>query len=533
VQPVPPRSSSDGSAERARAIRVSDVGRILVGGAPFALLVTAICVAAAVLVSRASDPVYEASVTLVAPRSAPAGESPLVAPAAIDPAVYRSAVFEGGVLAETAEALEGRPLGDDALQSYAGRVRIAIEERDLSSLLRIEARAGTPDQAADLANGVAQGLVDWDRERARQSVEGAVAALESAIAEVDARLAASGDTLSAEQRASLEALRAQRVQALTDARARAAAAVPVALISPLRAAQPPERPIGRRQVLNTAIAIVLGLALGYGLVVFRRVTRPMVADARDAAEAVDAPVLATFARRARGDALRADEAPSLLQARVVAARPPNGAMVVTVTSVRDVVEQEGVAIALAESLARSGLGTLLVDADLRAARSTALLEVGDAVSGAGREEAAGRAPAHVFGDHVTVVVDEARSFEFLPAPAMVNHPAERLARVLDAGLPAWSDAFDVIVLDAAPVAQRADALVAAARADHVVLCLAAGRDAKQDVVAAAESVRESGGAVLGAVLTRPGRGPLGARRTPARPRAAAPGRRAPAGRASR
>ncbi len=524
---------AEGTAERTRAIRVADVGRILVGGAPFALLVTAICVAVAVFVSRTSDPVYEASVTLVAPRTAPADASPLVAPPAIDPAVYRSAVFEGGVLSDTAEALEGRRLGGEELASYAGRVRVSVEERDLSSLLRIEARANTPEQAAALTNGVAQGLVVWDRERARQSVEGAVAALESAIAEIDARVAASGDALSAEQLASLEALRAQRAQDLADARARAAAAVPVALISPLRTAEAPERPIGPRSVLNTAIAIVLGLALGYGLVVFRRVTRPIVADGRDAAEAVEAPVLATFARRSRGDALRADEASSLLQARVVAARPPNGAMVVTVTSVRDVVEQEGVAIALAESLARAGLATLLVDADLRAARSTALLEVGDAVSGAGREAAPGRASAHVFGDHVTVVVDESRSFEFLPASTMVNHPAERLARVLDAGLPAWSDAFDVIVLDAAPVAERADALVAAARADHVVLCLAAGRDAREDVVAAAETVRDSGGVVLGAVLTRPGRGRLLARRTASRARAPSPARRARAGRASR
>ena len=484
-----------------RTVRAVDFGRLLVGGAPFALGLTLLAVLGAVLVTRNSPPVYRASVTMVAPRSvATPGGLDVVAPAAIDPGVYRSAVFDGGVLLDAASAIEGRALGEVELERIERSVRVSVEDQDLSSTLRIEARANSPQGAADLANGIARGLVAWDRERARQVIEGSVNALELALASIDEQLAGTTQPpLTDAQRASLTQLRAQRLTALQEAQALAAAAVPVGLIASLRAADAPERSVGPRMVLNTSIAFVLALVVGYALVLLRWTTSPRIADAGDLEHASGFPVLATFPRRAQGAPRLSEEAASLLQTRVTAMQEPERCLVVVVATPRATRDQEGVAVGLAESCARSGIATLLVDADLRAARSTAWLEVNTTRTTPYDD-------AHL-DDHksrfepVTVIVEGKRSFDFVPAFAPARYPVDRVSRVLRDHLSDWTQRYDVIVLDAAPVIDRADALVTAAHATGVVLCVGAGTGTRTDVEAAIDVFTGQGTAVLGTVLT--------------------------------
>ena len=498
--PSPPYRTPDALAPT-RTVRLEDFVRLLLRGAPFALALTVLAVIVAVLITRASDPVYRASVTLVAPRGAVApGDLNVVAPAAIDPGVYRSAVFEGGVLVDAAQELEGRTLGERELEAVEQRVRVSVEDQDLSSTLRIEARAITPQRAADLANAIARGLVDWDRDRARQTIDGGVTALERSLADLDARLADPDPALTAAQIATLTSLRAQRAQALEDARSRAAAAVPIATIAPLRAAEPPERAVGPRLVLNVAIALVLGLVLGYGLVLLRWTTSPLVADARDLEALTRLPVLATFPRRARGAPRLSEEAASLLQARIAALRPAEGCLVIVIATPRVTADQEGVAVGLAESCARSGVATLLVDADLRSARSTAWLEVNATRATPYDDVNLGDAKGRF--EPVTVIVEGNRSFDFVPAFAPARHPVDRVGRVLGANLAAWEQSYDVIVLDAAPVLDRADALVTAMRASGVVLCVGAARSRRGDVSDVLDVFAGHEVPVLGTVLTQ-------------------------------
>jgi Mrp family chromosome partitioning ATPase len=431
------------------------------------------------------------------------------------------------VLVDAAETLAGRPLGEAELERVEQSVRVSVEDQDLSSTLRVEARANTPEGAAGLANAIARGLVDWDRDRARQVLEGSVSALETALADLDAQLADAA--LPAVQRVALEALRTQRAEALTAARARAAAAVPVGLIAPLRAAEPPERAVGPRLVLNVAIALALGLALGYALVLLRWTVNPNVIDARDLEAAAQLPVLATFPSRARGAPRLSEEAASLLQARLTSLRPTDGYLVVAVATPRSTADQEGVAVGLAESCARSGIPTMLVDADLRSARSTAWLEV-NATRTTPYDDASLSGTMTRF-EPVNVIVEGNRSFDFVPAFAPARHPVDRVGHVLGTNLEAWTERYQVIVLDAAPVLDRADALVTARRAGGVVLCVGANRTARADVIAAIDVFAAQGIPVLGTVLTQTREA---RRRSPARTKTAAtaggaaPTRRAPA-----
>jgi hypothetical protein len=125
---------------------------------------------------------------------------------------------------------------------------------------------------------------------------------------------------------------------------------------------------------------------------------------------------------------------------------------------------------------------------------------------------------------VSVIVEGNRAFDFVPAFAPARHPVDRVSRVLGVHLASWAQSYDVIVLDAAPVLDRADALVTAMRASGVVLCVGAGRSRRADVTAAFDVFAAHEVPVLGTVLTQ-------VRESP--PPAAAPAKGRPTSQATR
>ena len=485
-----------------RTVGLGDFLRVLVRGAPFAAVVTALAVVAAIVLTRSQDPVYSASVAMVATQTAPRYEDiDVVVPPVVDPSVYRTAIYDGGVLRDALERVEGRPLGARELEAASEAVRVTIESHDVSSVVRVFARDSSPQRAARIVNAVADELVAWDRSRARQRLEQSIAALERAIRTIDAELAGEPPPDAARQGA-LASLRAQRVDELGLTRAAAASAVAVALIEPMAAADPPERAVGPRPVLNTAVAIVLGLVAGYGLLLISWMTNPRVGGREDLARFAQRPVLAVFPRRVRGQERLSEEGTSWLRTRLAARRKGEGCQVLVIAGLRSAEDKDGVAVGLAESFARGGDATLLIDADLRAGRATAWLGIA-----AGRatpyDDAVAGDPARPYAP-VSVVVDRDRSFDFLPAPTSVPHPVDRLVRLFDEERERWRAGYDVVIVDAAPLLPHADALAVAADSDGVVLCARRGRTSRADVERALALLAEQGAPVLGTVLTHAG-----------------------------
>jgi Mrp family chromosome partitioning ATPase len=487
-------------AAGSRNVQLRDVLRVLVRGLPFAAVVTAVAVTTAITVTRASDPVYRASVTLVATQSPPRfADMDVVVPPVVDPTVYRTALFEGDVLRDALVRVEGRPLRETEVTRFAEAIRVTLESQQLSSIIRIEVRDPSPERATQLANTIAEELVAWDRGRARQALAQGIAALERSIAILDDELAGNGAPLTDARRATLTDLRAQRAGELQAAQDASAAAVAIGLIEPLRVATPPEVPVGPRLVLNTAVALILGLVAGYGILLIGWTINPRIASREDLARFTQLPVLAEFPRRRRASRRLSAESTSLLRTRLARVRSEQSCLVVVVTSIAASSDNEGVAVSLAESFARSGEATLLVDADLRRARASAWLDAsGTRVTPYDDPPSAGGGPSV---QPVTVIVDGERTFDFLPARAGTQQPVDRLVRVFRDGMAAWRQEYGVIVVDAAPLLPHADALAVSSSATGVVVCAAIGRANKRDLDAALESLADEGTQVLGIVLT--------------------------------
>jgi Mrp family chromosome partitioning ATPase len=271
----------------------------------------------------------------------------------------------------------------------------------------------------------------------------------------------------------------------------------------MRVAPPPERAIGPRLVLNTAVAGLLGLVAGYGLLLLLGAARPRILDQNDVVRATRLPLLAQFPRRPRGAPRLSDESAGLLRTRLEAQHRGPGPLVVLVVSVAEAEEKDGVAVGLAESFARGGARTLLIDADLRAALATSWLEV-NATRATPYDDGVLDNPKQV-PPPIAVVVEGNRTFDFLPAYAGARHPVDRLARVFRERFPSWTDGYEVLVIDTAPLLPHADALTIATSAKGVVvLCASAGRSARADVEDAVARLEELGTPVLGTVLTNAG-----------------------------
>ena len=326
----------EATAEPARTLGLREVIAFVRRGALLAVFVAALAGTTAYLLSSASDPVYRATVTLVAsqPGSSPAGLA-LITPPVVDPSVYRSAILEGGIVADAMARVTGIRPSEQALERFLRRVRVSVENQQISSLIRIEVEDSDPPRTAALANAIADGLVAWDRLRAQRSLERGIAALERALEEIDAELAAGGTP---EHVAALQAARDERQTDLDEATAASASALFVGLLDPLRAASPPERAVGPRVVFNSFVAVLLGLILGYGLLFVRQALDTGVGSVAAVATTTGLQVLAQFARRSRSDTLHSPETVSFLRTNLMLAIHADGPRIIVVTSAQDASE---------------------------------------------------------------------------------------------------------------------------------------------------------------------------------------------------
>jgi len=149
---------------------------------------------------------------------------------------------------------------------------------------------------------------------------------------------------------------------------------------------------------------------------------------------------------------------------------------------------------LAAALAREGRQTLLVDADLR---KPVLHRVFQCDGYRGLVQALEQPESW---KQLAVKTSVAR-LTLLPAGARQPEPWELLSggalrRILDE---ARAD-YDAVVLDTPPLIPYADARIAAARCDGVLLVIGAGKVRKRQVRQAIRYLRQTGANVLGAVI---------------------------------
>jgi hypothetical protein len=162
---------------------------------------------------------------------------------------------------------------------------------------------------------------------------------------------------------SLTQLRAQQLAELNTARVLRHGAV--GHLEVLEPALAPLLPVAPRPALNAALAFVLALFATFGLLLLRESLDARIKGSEDLARLSNHPILAEFSRQATGRRLPL-EASNYLRTNLLFATADAHPRVILVTSSASAEGKSSVALSLAESFARNGQKTLLVDADLRA-----------------------------------------------------------------------------------------------------------------------------------------------------------------------
>ena len=483
-------------ASPSRTIGLQDLLRFLRRGLLMGLLTATAAGGAAYFVTSNADAVFRASIALIMSQTRSGlGSLDVVSPPQVDPSVYRSAMLEGNVVSDALMRVTGERPSQQSLTDFLRSLRVSVDSHQLSSVIRVEVDHTDPAYAAEVANTIADELIIWDRNRARSILVRGATIIERAIADIDAELA--GD-VSTERQVALLALRQQRVEELERTAAASASALVVGLLEPLRFASPPEVPVGPRVVFLTFVATVLGLIFGFGLVFLRDVLDTTVGDRDSVIALTGLPVLAEFGRRGRRARRLSGETASFLRTNLALATRGSSTRLFVITSITDTAERSGVAVALAESFARGGSRTLLIDADLRHPATTDWLDVVPSHA----------APFEVYLSNperrylpVSVAVGSKQTFDFIPSFTSARHPVDILNQGLPEQLDAWKSTYDVIILDATPVVPYADTLAIAPYATGVVLCASVGRS-RRDQLEEAVGLLERGQATqLGIVLT--------------------------------
>ncbi len=338
-----------------------------------------------------------------------------------------------------------------------------------SDLVGVTATAGTPEEAARVANTYADTFVDLRRAAARNQIENA---RRSVLEELDNRRLPSS----------------RRRQLTRDAdQLRLLASVQDGSVTVAQAATEPTSPSAPKPmqagILGALIGLLIGTALAFLLEQFdRRLRRP-----RDAERAFGLPVLASIGRsgaqRPQLDPAGLPPADASafqrLRASLPYLRPGTELRTVAVTAAEADSGKSAVAAHLAAAAATSQVRTLLIEADTRDWRLRDLLATN--TKGA-------LLPAVLDGDRLSLEAsvtrvplngDPAHGFDALlagsePSAAETLLDSPRMRTLLDEA----RERYDLVILDAPLVEHVTDAVSLLRNADGVVIVARLGRDSK-------------------------------------------------------
>ncbi len=505
----------DRSRPRRRAGTVPDRAALLRTGLAWAFPAAALAAAATLWLSLNQAPSYVASMALLATDRSPIyGDLGVPSPRAIDPTAYRAAVTSGPVARSALTALLGRPPTATELRDLLRATHIEVDARQSSSLIRIHITGHDASLATHEVSALATALMAWEQQRSASSLAQGVTALGNDIDGIRRTLArgtTNGQPLTSGQRASLQSLLAQRTRERDSALVRLDAYVAVGLVTPLgqdaavkvTATHPGTAP---KTLLSAAFAFIATLAAVW----LHTVLNPRGRSREEILALTGMPVLGELPLLP-GPSLGVDpEAVDLLLAmlqREARAQPP---FVVGVTASRHPESKRDVSIKLAASLARAGLRTLLVDADLRQPALAAKL-------GADPKEAA-PLEWHLQNPRLDPTpailgTDGGRSCDFVPTFTPAEFPQELLERSLEPRVASWAQRYDAVVIEGPPALPFADMMTIARSCSAVVLCADPARTRPEDIVRSRELLERSSAGFVGLALTGPAqRAPAAGRR---------------------
>jgi non-specific protein-tyrosine kinase len=484
---------------------VADLARFVLRGALPALLVAA-AVAAAVYVFVGRQPaVFQAEATLLVARTttgfAQFGLTPVTAPP-IELGAYSVAATSDGVLTDALNRLGNADPTTTQVRSLRAAVVVGVRAgaRD-TSLLRVEGRGGSAATAVDRANAVARALAAWDDQRSSETITRVIATLESqieALSEQVRTLQTVGGDAATTQIDGLVRLRAEQQQQLAYARALVASAQ--GSVSVLQVADTTVRQVAPRPVMTAAIAALLAVVAVYVLMLVRVAFNTRLRGPDDIVSVGQLQVLAEFPTTSRVGDLRLREAANYLRASLLLNSEEARPRTFMITSSVDGEGKSTIAAELAESFARYGYRTLLIDADLRSPSVLERFPQVQSLESFATTEAWLSAP-RPDQRMVSLSFPDGEQLYVLPQVRPVANASEILGRHIREALGTVRD-FDVIVIDTPPILAVADALMIAPHCTGTVLVVDTQRIDRRKLLAAADGLRRIGVPLIGAVANR-------------------------------
>ncbi len=458
----------------------------------------------AIGITKLSGKVYESSAIVQVQSQASAGTDALGLQQASQSlaTTYATLLGSRSFLARIRPQVENGRYSTDDLASHVGASAISQSSQS-TNLIQISARASTPTKARTLAGAVAGAFVATVQADAAAGAVQQQSQLERQIAsitkQIDALLARSQTGPTAERVASLRAARGALTKQLAAAVANGAAREgSVAIVGPPTESSAPVSP---RPVLNVVVGAALGLLLGIGAAWLRSLLDRELHGSEEVPELVELPVLASVAlwRGSSSDDLATQEGYEVLRTNLTFVSPGKAMTVLLVTSHQPGEGKTATVDGVARAAARHGARALVVDGDLRtralSRRAGCLDEPGLVNVVLTAREDPGEAA-------VRECIRELEPGLFLlPAGPPPPNPPSLLANPRMSTL-LWQLRFhfDLIVVDAPPVAQLADAAILAPMADAVVVVARAEKTRKADLVTAVDTLRRTPTPVAGVVV---------------------------------
>jgi capsular exopolysaccharide synthesis family protein len=426
-------------------MELRDYLRILRKQAGLILVATVLCVAGALITSMATTPVYQgAAKLLVVAKSDPAGgTSSAYEGALLSQQLVKSfaQILESRATAEAALALDPMPFTAPQLQS-----KVHAEPVPETLLINLSVEDTDPTRAKRLTNSVARAFVH------------SVPNLQSG------------------------------------------SALRVSLVEP---ALTPSEPFKPRMKLNTALGLALGLMLGVGLAFLRELLDRSVKNPEELEDATGAPVVGTIPPfKAAKQPIPVATQPRTPVAEAFRKLRTNFAFlgvdreslccVITSPAAGD--GKSTVVANLAIALAQAGQRVVLLDADLRKPSLHKLFGLGQRVG------------------TTTVLLDRADVHDALQVtdpnlPAVLTsgqlppNPSELLSsRRMHQLVNELRAAFDVVLIDCAPLLPVTDPMALSQFADGILLVTRAGTTTRDQAQAAKAACAKAGATVFGTVL---------------------------------
>lgn len=412
-----------------------------------------------------------------------------------------------------------RPLAENTIRALGLEMspdelleRVDIRSAGQTNIVLVTARAGDPEDAADIANTMAEEFVTWSREYKRESIRAAADEVESRLGEAEDDIIELGRRISDEGKT--DDLAAE-LQLLTGTYTNLASKLEELRVNEqletgsglvVSTAVPNDVPIAPSPVRNGVLGIVVGLLLGLGMAFLYEYLDNSIKSTDEVEKLYGAPVLGTIPieRLEKGLARKLSvwESPGSSTAesyRVVRnsldfINFQHDLKTLVVTSAAPAEGKSTVAANLAASLAQAGKKVVLVSSDFRRPTTQQffgvnnLIGLSDVLIGTHTLKAALQRPR-----------DE--SLLVLTSGKMPPNPAELLASPkMDALVTELEEWADWVIIDTPPLLAVADPATVARWSDGVLVVSQAGTSTRDAARRAEELLLKVGAKVVGVVV---------------------------------